>query len=833
MNFILLTRMSKSAARQSRFDFLPTLLGIAVTLLGFFVMLGWLLHVRAMVEIRAGYVAMVFNTALCFALSGVALALPGVRGRPAPKFQTLAGGIVFVLCATILLEHVFDKNFGVDWGFLHTWLRDGNIRPGRLAPNTAIGFMLIGATLILINRVSNKWRAAWVQILTFGVFAVGLTGLIGYTLAPDLLFGWARSARMAIHTATGMILSSIALWSSWYHAEWYQSRRYFQEDEKITLIGAAILAVLTIAAGMTGFVFQQKILENALRENLRTSLKSRVILFHTVVQQGVANTENAAHLFNAARPNADQAALAATLLANGFRGLALFDLHNKPLARAGVFAHTPEIIAELQTNPSARLLWDGDLYLQTETAVRSHGIIVARLLAEQPLSTLRRQLFDTEGLGKTGEVALCKTENTGLFCFPEGPLPRPTQIKRHSASGQPLPMSYATEGKSGILASVDYREKNVMAAFAPIAPGVGLVVKEETAELYQVIRDQLRAVVPTLLLLVLVGMIFLRSQLKPLAARLIASERKATEKELEMKAVVSSVGEGIVIIDQTGAVESFNAAASRIFGYSAEEVIGNGMIMLMPPDMRDPHEKGMQRYLQGGEAHVIGRQGVELPGLRKDRTVFPLELTVNEIRLDHRRLFVGIVRDITERKQTEEKLIYLAQYDSLTGLPNRSLFMDRLSSAARRAGRNQTGLGVMFLDLDGFKEVNDTLGHHSGDDLLKQFAKRLSAVVRKTDTVSRLAGDEFTILLEELVAPQLDTQAVAEKIIAAMQPPFLLGDQSVKVTASIGLAIYIAGEFNLEELLRRADDAMYRAKNSGKNRWCFEVLEGQSSSGPG
>ena len=816
---------------QSRLSFLQTLLAIAVALLGVFVLFGWILHVRAMVEIRAGYVAMVFNTALCFALTGSALALPGLIGKPTPKFQTLIGGTIFILCAMVFTEHLFDKSLGVDWAFLHTWLKDGNIRPGRLAPNTAIGFMLIGATLILMNRVSNKWRALAVQILTFGVLAVGLTGLIGYTLAPDLLFGWARSARMAVHTALGMIVTSIALWLSWHHADWYRSRRYFLEDEKIGLIGAAILTVVTITAGMTGFVFQQQILENTLRENLRATLKSRVILFQTAVQQGVANTANASKAFDLHAPPSvsDQLAvierytrIANNLLTNGFRGVSLYDLADKQIVRAGAFARTPEIIVDLQTSMPAKLLWDGDLYLQTETLIMDRGVAVAKLFAEQPLLSLRQQLFDTDGLGNTGEIALCRGEGEGLFCFPEGPNPKAFKIKSKTAGGRPLPMSFAVAGQSGIIASVDYREKNVIAAYSPLAPGVGLVVKQETAELYHVIRDQLKAVVPALLLLVVVGVIFLRSQLRPLVARLILSESKATQKELEIKAVMGSVGEGILIIDQDGVIESFNSAASKIFGYPAEEVIGKGIKMLMPPEMRDLHDKGMHRYLQGGDPHVIGRQGVELPGLRKDGSTFPLELTVNEIRLDHRRLFVGIVRDITERKQVEEKLVFLAQYDSLTGLPNRSLFMDRLSSAALRANRNQTGLGVMFLDLDGFKRINDTLGHHSGDDLLKQFAIRLTSTVRKTDTVSRLAGDEFTILLEGLMAPELDIKAVADKVIAAMQPPFLLGDKEVSVTTSIGLAIHNSGEFNLEELLRRADNAMYKAKNSGKNRWCFD-----------
>lgn len=822
--------MNQATAPRSRFNSLQTILGIAIASLGLMVMAGWVLQVRAMVEIRPGLVAMVFNTALCFALTGSALAASGLCRRPTWKFQMAVGGAIFLLCLGVLIEQVLDKSLGLDWAFLHTWLRDGNTRPGRLAPNTAIGFMLIGATLILSNNVSNKWRASAVQILTLSVMAVGLTGLIGYTLAPDLLYGWARSARMAIHTASAMIVTAIALWLSWYPSEWYQSRRFFHEDEKISFIAAAILVVVSITSGLTGFVFQQQILENALRENLRAALKSRVILFQTVVQQGVINARNTHKMFDntalgpavfsrAALPDATQFARAE--LSKGYRGVALYAANGKPLLLAGNLTRSAEISADLHAAIPTQLLWDGDLFLRTEQPLLRAGVTVAILVTEAPLSTLRRELFDLSGVGRSGEVALCKLDGENMFCFPEGPLPKATKIKRRSGSGQPLPMSYALDGRTGIIASVDYRNKNVIAAYGPLAPGLGLVVKEDTAELYHAVRDQLKAVFPALLILAGVGTLLLRFQLKPLAARLIASERLAKEQELEIKAVVSSVGEGIIIIDQDGIVESFNTAASHIFGYAAEEVMGKPMRILMPPEMRGPHEQGMRRYLAGGAPHVIGRQGVELPGLRKDGKTFPLELTVNEIHLEHRRLFVGIVRDITERKQTEEKLVFLAQYDALTGLPNRSLFMDRLESAARRAARNRTGLGLMFLDLDGFKKVNDTFGHHSGDELLKQFAARLTAVVRKTDTVSRLAGDEFTILLEGLAAPETDTKAIAEKIIAAMQPPFLLGTDAVQVSTSIGLATHSAGDFDLEALLRRADHAMYSAKNSGKNRWCM------------
>ena len=216
---------------------------------------------------------------------------------------------------------------------------------------------------------------------------------------------------------------------------------------------------------------------------------------------------------------------------------------------------------------------------------------------------------------------------------------------------------------------------------------------------------------------------------------------------------------------------------------------------------------------------MIGHPNVELPGLRKDGTRFLLELTVNEIKFETRRAFVGIVRDITERKRVEAKLIHLAQYDALTGLPNRALFMDRLAGATLRANRANRALAVLFLDLDGFKKVNDTLGHHSGDELLKKFGERLTLAVRKSDTVARLAGDEFTIILEELTDLEADTRAVADKIIASMRHPFDLPDGSVSVTTSIGIAIHAGAGANVDALLRKADDAMYRAKFSGKNRW--------------
>jgi diguanylate cyclase (GGDEF)-like protein/PAS domain S-box-containing protein len=801
-------------------------------LLGLVVMSGWLLQVREMVEFHAGLVAMTFNTALCFALAGAALLLPALLRRPLAALRNLAGAALIILCALILAEYFLGHDLGVDWAFLHRWLRDGNVRPGRMAPNTAVGFMLVGSCLILMTRIASKGRELLFQILVFCVAGIGLTGLIGYAIAPELLFGWARSARMALHTGVGMVAVAVTLWSSWYHLQRERGIRFFGLDDRIGFMSAAILAVSTLTAGMTGFVFHQSILESSLREKLQFRLDGQRRVIFTVISQARTAAEHASHdreLLAHAQALADGDANLAPLQADfndlmreGYYGVALYGLDGRLLLRAGAKAElgaSSMLALPDRGQEIAALGWDGQIVLDTSIPLVKDGAAFARLDLRQRLPILETQLFDLRGLGETGEIVVCAGRPAALLCLPSGRQQNMYTIGRTNNAGLPLPMSHAVSGRQGLVATIDYKGNNVMAAYAPLADNLGLVVKQDATELYSVVRTQIMYVGPALLLLLLGSTLLMRMQIRPLVARLIRSERQANDKQLEMNALVGSVGEGIMTMNEHGLIESFNPAAAGIFGYTPDEVLGKPVSMLMPADMRGGHETGMRNYIASGHAKVIGKPKLELPGLHKDGTRFTLELTVNEIRFESRRVFVGVVRDITERKRVEAKLIHLAQYDALTGLPNRALFMDRLAGATLRANRTKSALAVLFLDLDGFKKINDTLGHHSGDELLRKFGERLSQSVRKSDTVARLAGDEFTIILEELHEPDADTRAVADKIIAAMHHPFELADGSVSVTTSIGMAIHTGALADVDELLRRADDAMYRAKFSGKNRW--------------
>ena len=392
------------------------------------------------------------------------------------------------------------------------------------------------------------------------------------------------------------------------------------------------------------------------------------------------------------------------------------------------------------------------------------------LTLDQLAPELLRSLVDTAGLGASAHVAACVRQGAKLLCLPDSRNSSLyTVVPRGGVS--PLPMERALAGGRGTAHGVDYRGHNVVAAVGLLASGFGLIAKEDTLDAYAPIRLALGQGVPIILVVTLLGGILMTWQLAPLVARLRRSEQLASEASAKNAAIMHAAGDAIVTIDHLGHMLAVNDAAHRIFGYADGELAGRKVAMLMPEASRAAHEHGLARVVAGGTPRLVGVSNVQVRGLRSDGCEFPLELTLSAVPLPDNMLFVGVMRDITERRAMEDKLSHMAQFDSLTGLPNRALFMDRLDTAMTRAGRSHRALAVMFLDLDGFKAINDTLGHRAGDDVLVQIAERLASAVRRSDTVARLGGDEFTILLEELVDPDADAHAIADKVLAALRSP--------------------------------------------------------------
>ncbi len=305
-------------------------------------------------------------------------------------------------------------------------------------------------------------------------------------------------------------------------------------------------------------------------------------------------------------------------------------------------------------------------------------------------------------------------------------------------------------------------------------------------------------------------------------------KQKMLESEERTRLVLENSLDAIINIDSSGLVIEWSNAAVHMFGYQRSEALGRVLAeLIVPVRDRDAHNQGMKRVLTTGNTKMIGRR-VEVNALRIDGTEFPVEMTIAQIQRGDIVFFSAFIRDITERKQSEYQIQQLAHYDVLTGLPNRSMLQDHFNYALSLVKRNNGKLAVIFLDLDHFKDINDTLGHSVGDVLLIELARRLKLLLREEDTLSRLGGDEFILIL-----PGTDARGaanVSQKLLNVMAEPYHIEPYELTVTGSIGIALYPNEGTDLEILSQKADTAMYRAKQAGRNDYRFFTAEMQASS---
>ncbi|MCW8861886.1 MAG: EAL domain-containing protein, partial [Rhodospirillales bacterium] len=287
-----------------------------------------------------------------------------------------------------------------------------------------------------------------------------------------------------------------------------------------------------------------------------------------------------------------------------------------------------------------------------------------------------------------------------------------------------------------------------------------------------------------------------------------------SSKNLELaQRVIDSSFDGVMISDADGKIISVNPAFSRVTGYRSDEVIGK------TPGVLSSGRHGKEFYdAMWAQLQEKGYWQGEIWNRRKNGEVYPEWLSINAIEDEKGeiRKYAAIFTDITERKRSEEKIRNLAYYDALTGLPNRRLFNDRLSMAIANAHRHEHSLAVMFIDLDLFKRINDTLGHGIGDEVLQEVARRLEGCMREGDTISRMGGDEFIILQNEIEGEE-DAVRLARRAVKLLGEPINIGKHNLSVTSSIGISIYPEDGTTLEALIKNADTAMYRAKDLGRN----------------
>jgi diguanylate cyclase (GGDEF)-like protein len=278
--------------------------------------------------------------------------------------------------------------------------------------------------------------------------------------------------------------------------------------------------------------------------------------------------------------------------------------------------------------------------------------------------------------------------------------------------------------------------------------------------------------------------------------RLLAQIKQSQGNVQALRNIIDSIETGIVLYGRDECVRSANKTASQLFGYGEQVLIGKPLKQLIVAD------------------------NTRMLGLRRDNSTFVAKINTQTLFEFNDQITMCTITDVSEQERKEKQLMYLAFHDQLTGLPNRGLLVERLRQDLLRAKRDSTFLAVLFLDLDGFKDVNDEMGHDAGDELLQAVARRFEQCCREVDTVARLGGDEFVFVLTSLHSV-LAAKQVAQNVLKAINQAFLIHGKTVKIGASIGIAMYPTDHSEAELLVKCADDAMYTAKQRGKNQLVF------------
>ncbi|MES2129969.1 MAG: response regulator [Pseudomonadota bacterium] len=630
--------------------------GLFIGTLGLLVALAWFSGTTLLAQVLPSSAAMGLNTPMLFMAAGFCC-VAGARGR---KRLAYRGATVFLIAlpALVLVEHLFQASLGIDFVRAAAAPTPDQPHPGRVAPNTALAFLLAGLSFLLFGLAGHaRWRRPVLLVLAGSVLLIGVTALAGHVLGLEMLYKLASYNAMVAPTAFCMSLLGLALVAQNRRQPHQAALAASHNAQRIIMRSVAVVSLVALASGAAGYA--------VMRDSYEQSVSSKMLLTATTSASSLANTLALNLWFPrtiASRPRLrlafealqhqrqDKAAIdrleeiANSFIGTGVSGVRFFSPDGERYGTVGTLVHDKSAARYhvLHTgDDEAWLFWRDGFLLYTETLVRAHDKVVGKIATEQHLPVFDNLVSEIRKSSDSSDLLICTLDGKDAYCPASRFYKEPFRVPMYKADGSVnLPINHALLGESGVAIARDLRGIPVFAAYAPLKDtGLGLVVKHNVDTMYTPLKERANVLLAVLVALVGVGTFTLAVQVRPLLGQLVREQERT-------RVILENSNDAFVALDADGTITDWNVQAERTFGWPADQALGRRLAdLIVPPAQQPAYEAGFA----GAAGGVVMNSCLELTALCRDGRLIPIELSVASFRSGAGFVATAFMRDITER----------------------------------------------------------------------------------------------------------------------------------------------------------------------------------------
>lgn len=653
-------------------------------LLSLGVMLSWWLHLPIFLNLIAAYTIMVFNTALCFFITGTAIFLM----IQLPNYYRLTGGaagaIILAIALPTLVQHIYQINLGVDEFFAQAWLSDSNPYPGRMAGNTNIGMILIASVFLSVPFLKNNLIAAIAQGAMFFIALLGFTGLIGYAVNIEYLYSWYSYRHMAALTAFAFLLAGIGLAAWWKNTTEFTNYFERNEDRKIFVITLIILFYMGLLSGLLGFVVSANQSQNVITESMQQLLQDKTNWLRNSLQQAyteindIVNDEDIHKIIRSNQP-VQYDKIDDLLIDTSFSSIKIYNAQDKLVYSSGKWMETIENPIPLTNKEIQSYLFVKDNMLVLQATINiPEGNKSGKIALEWDFKSLGMMFANLDILQKESYLVCGLSAFEKFTCTP-ALMAEDGRNSHFTASGMEELNRLIRNNQSGMFSGADYSHENIMIAYRPLDYlNIGIVLKKNLDMIYYPMKKNLMLILPFLFLVLLIAAFILYRQVLPIMNELLNAKIHMNDMNIRLNSIINNMDEGIIVTNQHGRIEDINPKAVEIFGAQREKILGENIRNLIQSKERE------------NIIDMSGKGALELTALHSNGKSIPIEFAITDMVIDEKKSYIAIMSDITEKKLFEAKL--------------------KESEEKFRSAFNSSAIGMAIVNKKGeFKQVNDAV----------------------------------------------------------------------------------------------------------------------------